>query len=278
MKNKTVFIVLFFCFLLLTGCGGSPSSEKSTELSEKYDFYKESADNIRRGCDVTSEEADDIFIILVDECGVSDLINYVSNNNDGTFSIWSSGTKYTVALDNGTVSTVFTKSWFSDVQLYPEVEDDEEYAEGRDVTEETETSSDSIPDNSLVVLDFSASDIPYGEFDTGALEIKHGELLSVIYNDGIVVVKAKIQPSFTNDLTIGQNYFNVCDLIKNHGFNSCEELQYWAVADMTNGEEAKVISFDLDKNTINNVYDEKIVENQLGNYVNNLFIHASLTE
>ena len=40
MKNKTVFIVLFFCFLLLTGCGGSPSSEKSTELSEKYDFYK----------------------------------------------------------------------------------------------------------------------------------------------------------------------------------------------------------------------------------------------
>ena len=49
MKNKTVFIVLFFCFLLLTGCGGSPSSEKSTELSEKYDFYKESADNIRRG-------------------------------------------------------------------------------------------------------------------------------------------------------------------------------------------------------------------------------------
>ena len=55
-------------------------------------------------------------------------------------------------------------------------------------------------------------------------------------------------------------------------------MQYWAVADMTNGEEAKVISFDLDKNTINNVYDEKIVENQIGNYVNNLFIHASLTE
>ena len=82
----------------------------------------------------------------------------------------------------------------------------------------------------------------------------------------------------TNNLTVEQNYFNVGDLIKNHGFNTCEELQYWAVADMTSGEEVKVISFDLDKDTINNLYNEKIFENQLEDYVDNLFIHISLKE
>lgn len=160
MKTKTVFISLFLCLLLLTGCGGSPASEKSVELSEKYDFYKDSADNIRRGCDVTSEEADDIFIILVNECGVSDLINYVSNNNDGTFSIWSSGTKYTVTLDNGIVSTVFTRSWFSDVQLYPKDESNLEYADEDSVSDVAEAPTNSTENDSEVSTD-NVAEVPH---------------------------------------------------------------------------------------------------------------------
>lgn len=128
------------------------------------------------------------------------------------------------------------------------------------------------------VFDFSDSSIAYDTPDISNLSIKHGELLSVIRTEGTVVVKAKIEPSLTNQLTIEQNYFNVADLVKNHGFNTCQELQYWAVADMTNGEENKCISFTLDKETIENLYNENIVENQLGDYVSDLWILPSLQD
>ena len=142
------------------------------------------------------------------------------------------------------------------------------YSEG----EETTTPSD----NSQAIFDFSSPDISFGDVDTGDLQLQYGDLLSVVFNDGIVVVKAKIQPNLTDKMTIEQNYFNVGDLIKNQGFNTCKELQYWAVADMESGDEVKVISFDLDKTTIDKVYSEKILENQLEDHIDNLFIHASL--
>lgn len=200
MKNKTVFIALFFCFLLLTSCGDSPSSEKSAELSEKYDFYKESADTIRKGCDVTSEEADDIFIILVEECGVSDLINYVSNNYDGTFSIWSSGTKYTVALDNGIVSTVFTRSWFSDVQLYPENESSLEYSEEDNTAEETESAVDSSTEESETSPD-SAVEVPH----------RSGEEIVGISDKNISDISIYFWGEVRNDITGNWRYSSTAD-------------------------------------------------------------------
>ncbi len=137
--------------------------------------------------------------------------------------------------------------------------------------EPTEISPEDVTSD---VFDFSdpSAAVP----DISKLSVKHGELLSVINTEGTVVVKVKIEASFSNQLTIDQNYFNVADLVKNHGFNTCNELQYWAVADMTNGEESKCISFTLDKDTIDNLYNEHIVENQLGNYVTDLWILPSL--
>ena len=97
-------------------------------------------------------------------------------------------------------------------------------------------------------------------------------------NDTIVVVKGKIEPSWNNDLTIKQNYFNISDLIKNHGFNTCGELQYWAVADMTDGSESKVISFTLDKKTIDDIYNGKILEMDIGDHSTDLWILPSLKQ
>ena len=50
------------------------------------------------------------------DCGVASEINYVTNNNDGTWAVWSSGDKYTVTVDNGAVATVYSEK----DQLYPE--------------------------------------------------------------------------------------------------------------------------------------------------------------
>lgn len=127
----------------------------------------------------------------------------------------------------------------------------------------------------LDVNSFSDSDI--GPIDAQNLKLQHGDLISLNYGgNGIFVVKAKISPSYSNEATIHQNYFSVCKLIKKHGFDACPELQYWAVADMADGSESKVISFTLDSEVIKSVADETIIENQLGNYVDDLYILPSL--
>lgn len=107
--------------------------------------------------------------------------------------------------------------------------------------------------------------------------VRFGELVSVIDDeDGLAVVKVKISGSSSKKNTVAQNYFNVADLIKNRGFNKYTEIQYWAVADMTDGSEEKVISFTLDKDTIQEIYNNKIVDNQIGDYSDDLWIHPSL--
>ena len=271
MKRLIYFVALILCFSL-TSCGVLVDTDTplSSELSEKYTFYKNSVAAIRSGCNVSSEEADAIFLVLVENCGANSEITVTPYVNKPYEVKWSSKT-YAMTLDGNTVASVLD----GESQIYPataaaaQPEETEEVA----ATEAPEESAEAVPDD---VFDFSASDIPFGEVDTGELKLQYGKLLSVIYNDGIVVVKAKIKPNLTNKLTIGQNYFNVGDLIKKHGFNTCEELQYWAVADMTSGDEVKVISFDLNKDTIDKLYSEKIFESQLEDYVDNLFIHISL--
>ena len=111
------------------------------------------------------------------------------------------------------------------------------------------------------------------------LILKHGELLDVTINsiDNIAVIKAKIQPSYSNRTTIVQNYLNVCDLIQNHGFDQYGEVQYWAVADMTDGSEKKVISFTVGADLIALIAaDDGFVENNLGDYDIDLWLHNSL--
>lgn len=122
MKKK--FIVLFLSLtLLFNGCGNTAASKKSSELSGKYDFYQESVKNIQKNMDVDPNQADEIFLTLID-CGVSELINYVIKNNDNTFSVWSSGKEYSVTLSDGVVSTVFTNDFLKEVQLYPAPENE----------------------------------------------------------------------------------------------------------------------------------------------------------
>ncbi|WAK79530.1 hypothetical protein [Clostridium phage Saumur] len=111
-----ILIVSLVLSLLLSGCGGnSAASEKSAELSSKYDYYQKSAENIQDKMGVDPDHADDIFLTLTD-CGVSDLINIITPNNDGTYSVWSAGTKYTVSIENSAIATVF----LDNDQIYPE--------------------------------------------------------------------------------------------------------------------------------------------------------------
>ena len=113
-------------------------------------------------------------------------------------------------------------------------------------------------------------------FDTSALKLNTGDLQEANINGTTLIVKAKIEPSFSNKATIDQNYYNVADLIKNQDCDVFSEVQYWAVADMQSGDEGKVISFDVPKELIGKIKEGSVVDNQLGDYVENLWVLPSL--
>ena len=112
--------------------------------------------------------------------------------------------------------------------------------------------------------------------------LEHGELASAIENeiDGrrVLVVKAKISSSYNNTATVDQNYFNVEDLVQNQGCADFDEIQYWAVADMSDGSEQKVVSFTVGAELIQKIADGSAVANKLGEQVADLYIHPSLSE
>lgn len=109
-------------------------------------------------------------------------------------------------------------------------------------------------------------------------DLKDGELLSVNVNkiDDIIVVKAKISPKSSKKLTILQNFANVEYMVKNYNIDEYSELQYWAVADMTSGDESKVISFDVPQKVLKQLKEGKIQFPMIQDYAKNFWLHPSL--
>lgn len=109
-------------------------------------------------------------------------------------------------------------------------------------------------------------------------KLKFGELVNVVINDDVAIFKAKITPSYNNKATINQNGFNIEDLVKEQGADKFKEIQYWAVAEMTDGSESKVISFTVNSNTIKSIKDGRIVGNKVIDHVDDLWLLPSLRD
>ena len=120
------------------------------------------------------------------------------------------------------------------------------------------------------------------EADTVQYTIPHGEVLDANPNGGTdrktLVIKAKIESNLTKKMTIDQNFYNVTDIILKQGGDQFNEIQYWAVADMTDGSESKVIQFTVTADTIQAVAEERILPNQLKDHVEDLWILPSLQQ
>lgn len=112
--------------------------------------------------------------------------------------------------------------------------------------------------------------------------ILHGTLLDANPNGGTdgttLVIKTKITSSWNNKMTIDQNYFNIEDIVKNQNGTDFQAIDYWAVADMADGSESKVISFLVNTDVIAGLSNGSIAANQLGDYVEDLYILPSLLE
>lgn len=111
-----------------------------------------------------------------------------------------------------------------------------------------------------------------------SIKLQFGELLDVVdnYIDNVLVIKAKIKGSYSTEATINQNYYNMYYLIMDYDVLDYKEIQYWAVADMTSGDESKVISFTVPKYVMELIRNKGVVANKLGDYVTDLWLHPSL--
>lgn len=98
--------------------------------------------------------------------------------------------------------------------------------------------------------------------DPAGLKLHYGELVDLTQNGSTVVVKARFTSHLSRQSFIDQNFFNIGDLVHKNGFNTCEEIQYWAVYQQGDSEE-KVISFTVDKTTIAALFNDQIVPEQL---------------
>lgn len=121
----------------------------------------------------------------------------------------------------------------------------------------------------------SGKEVPY--------TLAYGKLLDANSSGGAnmnsLVIKAKIEPNLTNRLTITQNYQNVIQMVQGGDYTSYDEIQYWAVADMSDGSEGKVISFTVDKSCIEAIAAGTIASGDtLEGYLTDLWILPSLQE
>lgn len=128
-----------------------------------------------------------------------------------------------------------------------------------------------------------STDAPESDLaESAEYKLEHGDLVSAITNEidgkNVLVIKAKISSSYNNSATVDQNYYNVEDLIQNQGCADFDEIQYWAVADMSDGKESKVVSFTVSAELIKKIADKSVAANQLGDHVADLYILPSLAE
>ena len=118
------------------------------------------------------------------------------------------------------------------------------------------------------------------EDSEGTYTLSHGTLLEANPNGGAdgntLVIKAKIEPSYNNKATIDQNYFNIEDIVQDQGGDKFSCIDYWAVADMQDGSEAKVVAFTVNSDVIQGLKKQNIVATELGDYVDDLYILPSL--
>ncbi len=185
--------------------------------------------------------------------------------------------KYTKDWDSYTLATHIDYYDASSTKVKPDV-----YAEGNVIDGICNLTFVQVGDEVLLSLSSPVPNTTTGTEEATesqqeeAISLQYGELLSLHEQDGIAVVKAKIAPSFSNSATVSQNYYNIEALVKKHGFDKYDEVQYWAVADMTDGSEQKVISFTVPHDVLTKIAAGKLAINQLGSYVTDLWVHQSL--
>lgn len=112
--------------------------------------------------------------------------------------------------------------------------------------------------------------------DVSNMKLNFNTLLEVNTNGGTIIIKAKIKGNLTAKMALKSCYFDAYEAIQEYGLEQFDELDYWAVADMTDGSESKVISYTISKDVMQKVAREEILENKLVDYADDVWVLPSL--
>ena len=108
MKKLLSLILVAALVLSLAGCGDvlvDLETPKSAELSAKYDFYSDSMNTTRNRMGITPEQADEVFLALIDS-GLDGKVTLVTKKDDGYKVSWGANSLEVVMNDDGTVSEI----------------------------------------------------------------------------------------------------------------------------------------------------------------------------
>ena len=248
MKRK-IFFVALLCTFSLSACGSGNTSttETPTESSVEETVAEES----------TAEDS-----------SVS-----ADNDSDG----W--GSVRALGLDNSTMLSIYQDyqtAWESSPED-PIAKRDYEAQVDEEIAEKYGISTDDASHVYMYVLgNYDKIAAENGASDTSEIQLHYGDLLSTTVNGTTIVLKAKITSSLTKKMTVASCFYDVYDAVEKYGLDQYDELQYWAVADMTDGSEQKVISFTVSHDTLEKIVNGSIVEGQLQSYSTDVWLSPAL--
>lgn len=120
MKKLLALFIAAGLTLSLAGCGGGLvdlNTEKSKELSAQYDYYGDSSNTLRAKMEITPEQADEVFVVLI-SCGLDQKITNVIDGTNAKYNVWFGSNSLDVVMKDGVVESVTG----SGDLLYPESE------------------------------------------------------------------------------------------------------------------------------------------------------------
>ncbi len=116
--RKITILVLVATMFMLNACSGKDTSSLSENLKTEYAFYEDSIKNIKSTMGLLQEQADNVFTVLVTECGINEKVQYVfKGNSDNVYTVWAGLLQLEVTLKDNAVDTVMNGT----EQIYPAV-------------------------------------------------------------------------------------------------------------------------------------------------------------
>lgn len=256
----------------LTGCVDT-NTPKSAELSEQYDFYTDSVTKIRTGMNITPEQADEVFLVLV-SCGMDNKVFNVNRKqgDDGhcEVSVLGAWKSFDVYYTDGVVDRVERDG----KELYPNPE-----PEQTDEPDTTEPVEPATPETLEEIID-AAIESAHAEkeevklFDTYSEE-NPDEKRVAIYLAG--------SDNLTTNMIRKGMWMEGTDILKT--LQSCENISeivlYWSfpmVDAYGNSVTETVMKIDVSKETLDNINFERFIFENLPEIADEYFEHAALAE
>ena len=104
-----------------------------------------------------------------------------------------------------------------------------------------------------------------------------GTVESIVdYWDGMCVISVLIEPSYSNEATVAQNFHNIESLILEGGGDMFREIQYHAFMKTATGERLKAATFTVDADLISAIKSGTVLATTMSDYLDDLWVTSQL--